>query len=372
MDIEKTLEKILEQYVREYRASQKVKAIERKIEKGIFRYSEADMLAQESGEILTRAFAKYLPEVLTNGRLYRETAEVVLKNPMLQSRKDVRDTTVRIQRGINEAAGIGMNPVEPEVNMDQINGIITGICNARSYEDGKEVLFDQIENFLEGTVDDFVQANADFQYQAGLDPVVIRTADGKCCAWCSKLAGTYKYEDVRDKGNDVWRRHRNCHCTVEYDPGKKGGGKTRVSGPRSTDPGKADRIAKSENAVPLDLQMFAHKTGDYRRAMYGSEWQEASLEGAKRRFTKGAKGTLSKDKQKKEYRSKDGRYLIKYDIKGDYFRVIDQTITNTGRQYVGLNGEEIVNVKENGKKESVDPDEYNRRTHFINTDKRGR
>ena len=246
MDIESTLKKILEQYVKEYKTNEKIKAINRKIEKGIFRYSEAETLAMESGQILNRAFAKYLPEALTNGKLYRETAETVLKNPMLQSSRDVRYTTSRIQKGINEAAGIGMNPIEPEINMDQINGIITGICNAESFDAGKEILFDQVENFLEGTVDDYVHANADFQYQAGLDPIVIRTAAGKCCKWCSNLAGTYKYEAVRDNGNDVWRRHRNCHCIIEYDPGKKGGKRERVSGPSSTDQGKADRIAVAE------------------------------------------------------------------------------------------------------------------------------
>ncbi len=247
MDIESTLKKILEQYVREYKTNERIKAINRKIEKGIFRYSEAETLAMESGNILNKAFAKYLPEALTNGKLYRETAEIVLKNPMLQSSRDVRYTTARIQRGINEAAGIGMNPIEPEINMDQINGIITGICNAESFDAGKEVLFDQVENFLEGTVDDYVHANADFQYQAGLDPIVIRTAAGKCCKWCSNLAGTYKYEAVRDNGNDVWRRHRNCHCTIEDDPGKKGGKREHVSGPRSTDPGRNDRIKQSED-----------------------------------------------------------------------------------------------------------------------------
>lgn len=246
MNTEEALEKILSQYVREYKASKKIKAIERKIEKGIFRYSEADVLAQESGEILTRAFRKYLPETLTNGKLYRETAEVVLKSPMLQSSRNVRDAALRIQQGINDQAGIGISAQEPEINMDQIDGIITGICNSESYEAGEDILMDQVENFMEGYVDDFVRENARFQYEAGLEPKVIRTAAGKCCKWCDNLAGTYNYEDVKDKGNDVWRRHRNCHCTVDYDPGKKGGGTKRVSGPGSTDQGRNDRIRQSE------------------------------------------------------------------------------------------------------------------------------
>ena len=244
MNTEEILTRILTQYVREYKASGKIKAINRKIEKGIFRYSEADTLAQESGEILTRAFRKYLPEALTDGFMFRETAEVVLKNPMLQSSRDVRETAIRIQQGINEQAGIGMNPRIPEINMDQIDGILTGICGTQGYAAGEDTLMEQVGNFLEGYVDDFVRENADFQYRSGLDPKVIRTAAGKCCKWCDNLAGTYKYEDVRDKGNDVWRRHRNCHCTIEYDPGQKSSGKNTRD--RSTDQGRDDRIKASE------------------------------------------------------------------------------------------------------------------------------
>ena len=39
-------------------------------------------------------------------------------------------------------------------------------------------------------------------------------ADGNCCEWCSKLAGTYDY--LCDQ--TVYKRHNNCNCTVEYDP----------------------------------------------------------------------------------------------------------------------------------------------------------
>ena len=38
----------------------------------------------------------------------------------------------------------------------------------------------------------------------------------KYCKRCSSLAGVYEYPDVPE---DVYRRHENCRCTVEYDPG---------------------------------------------------------------------------------------------------------------------------------------------------------
>ena len=243
MDADKVLEQILKDYVQDYQASRKIQAINRKIDKGIFRYSEAEDLAQESGRILEKAFRNYLPEALTDGKLFRATAEVVLKNPMLQGSRDVRNCAVKIQRGLNEQADIGIDAIVPEVNEDQINGIITGICNAESFAAREETLYDQVENFLEGTVDDFVRENADFQYKAGLEPTIERRTDGKCCTWCSRLAGNYLYADVSDRGNDVFRRHKNCHCQILFNPGDGSKRRQNVHNRQWTDEGRNDRIA---------------------------------------------------------------------------------------------------------------------------------
>ena len=219
MDYSEILASILEMYAEELESSQAVQAIRKKVEKGITRYEDAEDLAREIGGILNDAFRRYLPEALTNGRLYREAADIVIRRPMLRGTQDVKDVTVRIQQGINKKNNLEWSAVVPEVNDDQLTGIITGICNANSYEAGKETLFDQTENFLEGYVDDFVQENADFGYRSGLNPTVERTVRANCCSWCADRAGTYNYEDVRDKGNEVWRRHKNCHCTITYSPG---------------------------------------------------------------------------------------------------------------------------------------------------------
>ena len=65
-------------------------------------------------------------------------------------------------------------------------------------------------------MDDTVQKNADFHAKAGLRPKIIRRSSGHCCEWCNQVAGTYVYPDVP---KDVFRRHDNCDCIVEYYPG---------------------------------------------------------------------------------------------------------------------------------------------------------
>ena len=74
------------------------------------------------------------------------------------------------------------------------------------------------ENITNSFHDDFIEENARFRSRAGLKVYVERRTSGKCCPWCSKLAGTYLYADVSYSGNDVFRRHKNCHYQVLFNP----------------------------------------------------------------------------------------------------------------------------------------------------------
>lgn len=218
MTTDEILRKIIRRYGVETENIRTMQIIESKLAKHTVNYSDANRYAQEIGNILTGIFREYLPEALTDGKLYRAAAEVLVKDPMYQAVNDVNKVARMIQNDLNAQAGIGMNAITPEVNEDQIDGIITGICNAETYAGSEELFMDQLGNFLEGHVDDFVRENADFQSNAGLTVIVQRIADGKCCKWCSNLAGSWLYDQVRDKGNDIWKRHNNCHCQIIYDP----------------------------------------------------------------------------------------------------------------------------------------------------------
>lgn len=218
MNYDEILRKIIRKYGIETDNIRITQIIESKLKKHTATYADAGKYAQEIGKALTEAFREYLPEALTDGMLYRAAAEVLVDQPMKIAGKDIAKVAADIQRELNEDAGIGINPIIPEMNQDQIDGIITGICNADSYEAGEDTLMARVGNCLEGYVDDFVRENADFQYKAGLSPTIERKTDGKCCKWCSSLAGNYLYSEVNDNGNDVFRRHKNCHCMILYNP----------------------------------------------------------------------------------------------------------------------------------------------------------
>lgn len=52
--------------------------------------------------------------------------------------------------------------------------------------------------------------------RAGIKTQVIRQAEFKACPWCQDIASVYDYAEVKNQGNDVWRRHENCRCTIDY------------------------------------------------------------------------------------------------------------------------------------------------------------
>lgn len=362
MDYDEILKKIIRLYGVKTENIRLTQVIESKLKKHTATYADAQNYAQAIGKALTEVFREYLPEALTDGKLYRAAAEVLMQQPMVRASRDIDKVAGAIQAEINENAGLGINPIVPEVNQDQIDGIITGICNAESYDAGKEVLFDQVENFMEGHVDDFVRENADFQYQAGLDPKVIRTAAGKCCKWCSNLAGTYKYDDVKDRGNDVWRRHRNCHCSIDFIPG-------RASGKRARKPDKIQWTREDENAriayekIKNDLPPI--ERGFEEAKVFGKTWSEGSLQEAVARFALNATPVSSDSGRKIVYVGE--KYTVGYDTGGNYFRILINS-DGSKRPFADLDGNKVLNIDENGKQRGATKPEYEAMTHFRNTD----
>ena len=218
MNIDLILEKILKKYGSRISDSTALEEITEKLKKGVATYADAYTGAQETGKILTDLFREYLPSVLVDGQMPKDVASMIIKPSMLKAGEDVSDLTAQIQKQLNEKASIGMNPIIPEQNEDQIDGIIDYASGLDDFEAHEENVLDMVEHQYESQVDDFVHDNAEFHYQCGLSPKIERVSSGKCCAWCDGLVGTYEYSEVRNTGNDVFRRHKNCHCVVLYNP----------------------------------------------------------------------------------------------------------------------------------------------------------
>lgn len=214
------LERIKRDFEAAFKGNQKIEALYARVRDGTATYAEINEFAIETGEALAYAFQENLSSAeLPDGRLYYNIANRIIPERLRENYELVSEVAMQVQQKLNEAAGIGIKAIRPEFNDNRAEGIVNRVSAAESYDDVAWVLKEPVVNFTQAVVDDTVRANADFHFKSGLHPRIIRTVTGGCCEWCAKVAGIYDYEEVMNTGNNVFRRHERCRCTVDFDPG---------------------------------------------------------------------------------------------------------------------------------------------------------
>lgn len=213
------LAKIKEDFQNGVDNNKTIESIAKMLKDGQATYKEANDYAIELGDILAKVLGDNITaDILPDGRMYYNIAERIMNETLSKNHEMISDVTESVQNTLNEEAGIGIKAIRSELDQDRIDGIVNRLSTEEDFEEVKWLLDEPVKNFSQSIVDDSIKENADFQYKAGLSPKIIRRTSGKCCKWCDALAGTYDYETVKNTGNDVFRRHRFCRCTVEFDP----------------------------------------------------------------------------------------------------------------------------------------------------------
>ena len=212
------LEKIKEDF---FKAAESNAQLERLLL--LLQNGEATFLdAHEFSTILGKLIAKSLKDnissaVLPEGKMHYNIAERILNDILGTNHNMVSSYSDRVQNILNQKADIFLNSIKPKINQDRIDGMINRLSYEEKFDDVAWMLDEPVVNFSNNVVDKFIKANAEFQYKAGLSAKIIRTSTGNCCEWCDAIAGTYTYPKVP---KDLYRRHKNCDCVVEYFPGK--------------------------------------------------------------------------------------------------------------------------------------------------------
>ncbi|MCD8087121.1 MAG: hypothetical protein LUE22_00835 [Oscillospiraceae bacterium] len=211
------LEAIQQSFADFVAADADITALLEKVAAGTATHAETEEYALLIGEYAASALRINLTaETLPDGTLYYNIAERTIPPTLQQSYEMVTDVAAQVQQTLNEAAGIGIKPITAELDTERVEGIVNAAVSKNSIEEAQTVIEETVVNITQSFADDFVQVNADFQYQAGLSPKVTRKVVGGCCDWCRGKAGTYDYGKQPE---GFFGRHKNCRCTVTYDPG---------------------------------------------------------------------------------------------------------------------------------------------------------
>lgn len=231
------LEKIEQLFDERVNASEKLKEAVSRLKLNKANYVDANNFAIEVGDILSSVLNETIDaSILPDGRMYYNIADRILNPTMKKNHELITGYTKDVQTNLNKKSGLHLRAQIPELNQDRIDGIIERISNETDFDVIKWILGDPIVNFSQSVVDDSIKANVDFQSNAGLQPILIRKVRGKACKWCRALAGAYDYNDLP---KEIYQRHDNCRCTIEYDPGD---GKRKTVPPKKNNSDKAKKI----------------------------------------------------------------------------------------------------------------------------------
>lgn len=198
-------------------SSRKINEFNELLNTGKSTYKDALEYARNVGIILSQVYRDNLNEAdLPEGRISYELAEAIIRPTMHTNYELISEYSKEVQTIVNKNTGLNIKGVKAKEDIDKVNGIIQRLGSEESYEKISWILQDPIVNYSQTIVDNTVRSNAEKLFQLGLRPKIVRKAEHGCCKWCSKLAGVYEYSEVKDKGNDVFRRHSNCNCLIEY------------------------------------------------------------------------------------------------------------------------------------------------------------
>lgn len=213
----KLIEEITATFRKLYQDSGTVADLLDRVQAGTATYAEAQAYSVEVSRLIGRAWAEHISSaVLPDGRMYYNISSRLLPSVLDENHVLVANYTVRVQQALNARAGLGLQAQAPAESASRVDGLVEMAANAEQYDEIAGTLETAMETFSQSVVDDTLRANVEFQGGAGLRPKIIRRAESGACKWCRALAGVYTYPDVP---RDVYRRHGNCRCVVEYDPG---------------------------------------------------------------------------------------------------------------------------------------------------------
>lgn len=201
-------------------------------------YEDANEYAVRVGELLSKSIDDNTQSL---AYMSEEVARELLTPLLVETHDLVAGASAQVQKNMNTAAGIGLEALEPDIDTNRIDGLVNKVASYDTYDEARWVMHEPVVNYHQAIVDQAIRKNASAHTKAGFDAVIIRKTEahktvtgrkiirGRAypykytvpCKWCAGLEGVYKYKDVSNTGNDVFRRHEACRCIIIYKDGNR-------------------------------------------------------------------------------------------------------------------------------------------------------
>ena len=184
----------------------------KKIRSGKADFKDTSQYADLFSKIMGSEFSEIIPQIPHGMR------EQLCVELLRGSYENINEILAQVQTSIDKEKGIRLAPQKAEFPEERVRKIANSLEDETVPEETIQRRADSgTANVSRSFHDDYIKKNAEFRSNAGLKCYLERETDGKCCPWCSALAGRYL---VGEQPPDIFRRHDNCGCTVVLIDGK--------------------------------------------------------------------------------------------------------------------------------------------------------
>lgn len=219
------LEQIRAYFKKKCQGDEYIQSVLGKVAAGTAQMEEISLLSQSIGFRASQAISEYVNvAALPDGKMYYNIADTILTGVLKDNYEIINSAAAECQQALDRKMGINIEPQRAPYPAERVQAV-AGAASAPDISEEKMVrrMTSTVENITQSFSDDYVEANAKFRSEAGLECYIIRISHntmGSCCKWCGSLEGKYLYPD--DVPKDVYRRHDRCHCTVTYVNNRRG------------------------------------------------------------------------------------------------------------------------------------------------------
>lgn len=187
--------------------------LRKKIDSGKGTFDDSFAYSDRAGRLLGEIFAQRLPGIPPAER------EALCVELLRDRYTDINSLCDAVQKALDQANGLHLRPQRAPFEEARAHKIGHSTADQTVPEKTQQRRSrSATETMTRSMHDDRMQAEAKFRSRAGLKCYITRKTDGKCCAWCSAMAGRYEYYS---EPKDVYRRHDNCGCSVTYENGRQ-------------------------------------------------------------------------------------------------------------------------------------------------------